>query len=300
MQNIALEKKIVVPDFNRILRILVYSSLYLSFAGGAMVYLSCSLQGLSFSPVAALIMILVTYGVYNLNRKTDEAEDIMNHYERYSFTKKYGSFLYKSSILAYITAAGIGIIYGPEALIMTLVPLIAGVLYSIPFFPKTFGFSRIKEVPVFKSLIVAVAWAIPPAFLPVYLSSSLPGFSSYIAALYFFILVFTSTVVFDIRDVKGDIVSGVRTIPAILGKEKTVLLLSSLNIGGGLAIVYLGLQEISFSQAAFLFLSMIYVQFYIMYSLQQNITKMIYEIFIDGKFIILMGIYVLFSGFNFF
>lgn len=294
MHNIALEKNIFVPDFAGIIQILVYSSLYLSIAGGAMVFLSCSLQNFAFSPVAALIMALVTYGVYNLNRKTDEAEDMMNHYERYHFTKKYGSFLYKSSILAYVTAAGIGTLFGTEALFMTLLPLIAGVLYSIPIFPKRIGFSRIKEVPVFKSLIVAVAWAIPPAFLPVYLSSSLPGFSTYVVALYFFILVFTSTVVFDIRDVKGDISSGVRTIPVILGKVRTVVLLSALNISAGLAIVYFGLEVFSLYQALFLSLSMVYVQCYLIYSLRENITKMIYEIFIDGKFIVLTGAYATF------
>ncbi|WP_421909881.1 UbiA family prenyltransferase [Methanolacinia petrolearia] len=293
MHNIALEKNIIIPDFSRIIQTLIYSSLYLSFAGGAMVFLLCSLQDLAFSPVAALIMILVTYGVYNLNRKTDEAEDMMNHYERYHFTKKHGSFLYRSSILSYITAAGIGMIYGTEALFMTLLPLIAGILYIIPIFPKSIGFSRIKEVPVLKSLIVALAWAIPPAFLPVYLSSTLPGFSTYIVALFFFILVFTSKVVFDIRDVKGDIASGVRTIPAMLGKERTVVLLSVLNISAGLVIVYFGLEGLPSPQVLFLLLSMVYVQCYLIYSLRENITKMIYEIFIDGKFIILMGVYAL-------
>lgn len=262
-----------------------------------MVFISCSLQGLAFSPAAALIVMLGTYCIYNLNRKTDEAEDMMNHHERYSFTKRYGSFLYYSSIAGYIAAIGLGLFYGPEAVFLTLFPLLAGIFYSLPIFPKKFGFSRMKEIPVFKSLIVAVSWAVPPAFLPVYIASMNPCFQTYIITLFFFILVFTSTVVFDIRDMEGDAVSGVRTIPVIIGKEKTVLLLSMLNAGIGIVVISSVMSIFSSNQILFLVLSIIYVQLYLIYSLYQNMAKIIYELLIDGKFIILMGVLIFISNF---
>lgn len=293
MQNIAFGIKGVIPDFNRAIQFITYSSLYLSLAGGSMVFISCSLQDLAFSPAAALIVMLGTYCIYNLNRKTDEAEDMVNHHERYSFTKKYGLFLYYSSIAGYIAAIGLGLFYGPEAVFLTLFPLLAGIFYSIPIFPKKFGFSRIKEVPVFKSLIVAVSWAVPPAFLPVYLASMNPCFQTYITTLYFFILVFTSTVVFDVRDMVGDAASGVKTIPVIIGKKKTAFLLSLINAGGGTAIICSFLSNVTFIQVLFLAFSMIYVQIYIIYSLYRNTAKIVYELFIDGKFIILTGILIL-------
>ena len=216
MQNKAAEIIPVTFNFSNIGRILAYSSIYLSFAGGAMVFLSCFLQDIPFSPVSTLIMILVTYGVYNLNRKTDEAEDSVNHPERYSFTKRYVTILSLSAAMAYIGAVILGLFHGFEAVITTLIPLFAGVIYSIPLLPQRTGFSRIKEVPVLKSIVVAFAWAVPPAFLPAYLVSSGITTQTLIVAMLFFILVFANTVMFDIRDTSGDAAAGVKTIPVIL------------------------------------------------------------------------------------
>jgi 4-hydroxybenzoate polyprenyltransferase len=295
METIVKEINPVFINFSRIAKVLSYSSLYLSLAGGAMVFLSCSLQNLAFSPVAALIMILVTYGVYNLNRKTDEAEDSLNHFERYSFTKKYGPFLYRTAALAYIGALGIGILYGAEIFLITLIPLLSGVLYSVPILPQKTGYSRLKEVPVFKSATVAVAWAVPPAFLPAYLTSTGITLQTLLIALLFSILVFVNTVMFDIRDLEGDRASGVKTIPAILGADKTVLSLSALNAVTGLFIVFLGHALFSPEQIAFICFCIIYAQVYILHFRDQKEDKITSEIFMDGQFIILFGVILFFS-----
>lgn len=76
---------LIQPTLEIVFQIFVYSSLYLSVAGMAMVYISCLLHDLPFDPVAATILMLVVFAVYNLNRKTDEDEDAINHAERYAF-----------------------------------------------------------------------------------------------------------------------------------------------------------------------------------------------------------------------
>ena len=291
MENGNPEFNRIIPNFNKIARALAYSSIYLSFAGGAMVFLSCSLQSIAFSPVAALIMIFVTYAVYNLNRKTDEVEDSVNHFERYSFTKRYGGFLYRTAALAYVGAAVFGLFYGIEAFFVTMIPILSGILYSIPFLPKGARYSRIKEVPVLKSATVALAWAIPPAFLPVYLLGTGVTLQTWLIALFFFTLVFVNTVMFDIRDIIGDRDSGVTTIPVILGAEKTVLFLSALNLGAGVLIIILGQALFSLQQVLFLCFAIIYAQTYILLFKEKTGDKITSEIFMDGQFIILMLVY---------
>ena len=291
MENGNPEFNRIIPNFNKIARALAYSSIYLSFAGGAMVFLSCSLQSIAFSPTAALIMIFVTYAVYNLNRKTDEVEDSVNHFERYSFTKRYGGFLYRTAALAYVGAAVFGLFYGIEAFFVTMIPILSGILYSIPFLPKGARYSRIKEVPVLKSATVALAWAIPPAFLPVYLLGTGVTLHTWLIALFFFTLVFVNTVMFDIRDIIGDRDSGVTTIPVILGAEKTVLFLSALNLGAGVLIIILGQALFSLQQVLFLCFAIIYAQTYILLFKEKTGDKITSEIFMDGQFIILMLVY---------
>ena len=153
--------------FQASIHFIVYSSLYLSVAGAAMVYISCLLQGLPFDPVAAVIVMLGTFAIYNLNRKTDEDEDAINHTERYVFTENYGSILFCSAVGTYALALCFSALQGFGSLLIAVVPLAAGIVYSVPLFPARFGFRRLKEIPVMKSLVVAFSWAVPPALLPV-------------------------------------------------------------------------------------------------------------------------------------
>ncbi len=85
--------------------------------------------------------------------------------------------------------------------------------------------------------------------------------------------------------------SGVKTIPVILGIKKTILLLSALNMGAGIFIVCSGHGLFSLQQTAFLCLSLLYAQIYILLfrDIAEDIEKLFSEIFIDGQFIILLG-----------
>ncbi|WP_054848445.1 hypothetical protein [Methanoculleus chikugoensis] len=130
----------VQPAGQIVAHLVVYSSLYTAAMMAAMVYLSCLLQGFPFDPVAAAILVLVVFAVYNLNRKTDEGEDAVNHTERYSFTKRYETILFRSAIFAFILAFCLSALRGFGSLLITTIPpLVAGIVYSVPLFPARFG-----------------------------------------------------------------------------------------------------------------------------------------------------------------
>lgn len=252
-----------------------------------MVYISCLLHGLPFDPVAAAILMLVVFAVYNLNRKTDEDEDAINHTERYAFTKEYEVILFLSAVGAYISALCLSFIQGIDSLFVTTVPLVAGIVYSVPLFPARLGFRRLTEVPLMKSLIVAFSWAVPPALLPV-LHAGLPaGFATGIVAAFFFFLVFINTVVFDIRDVEGDMASGVKTLPTILGPRRTLLLLTGMNLAAGAALVLVGGFLSGVYPALLLAAGIGYVQGYLLCFHRLVKEKLLFELFADGQFILL-------------
>ncbi|WP_292395880.1 UbiA family prenyltransferase [Methanoculleus sp. UBA303] len=281
----------VPPVCRFVLHLIVYSSLYLSVAGAAMVYVSCLLQGLPFDPVAAVILMLVTFAVYNLNRKTDEDEDAINHSERYAFTKEYGPILFRSAAAAYIIALCLSACLGYESLLVTAVPLIAGVVYSVPLFPIRLGFRRLKEVPFMKSLIVAFSWAVPPALLPVCHAALPAGSAAGIVGVFFFLLVFTNTVVFDVRDVEGDMASGVKTIPTILGTRRALLLLTGINVSLGAALVLAGRLFLPGSCTALMLAAgIVYAQAYVLCFQRLRTKKLLFELLADGQFIVLGGV----------
>lgn len=285
---------LIQPTLEIVFQFFVYSSLYLSVAGMAMVYISCLLHDLPFDPVAATILMLVVFAVYNLNRKTDEDEDAINHAERYAFTKEYETVLFRSAIGAYVIALCLAAFQGFDSLLVTTIPLVAGIVYSVPLFPPGFGFRRLKEVPLMKSLVVAFSWAAPPALLPACHAGLPAGAATCIAGIFFFFPVFINTVVFDIRDVEGDLASGIKTLPTILGPQRTLLLLTAMNVIIGTTLVLAGGLLPGIYPVLLLATGIGYVQGYLLCFHRLVEEKLLFELLADGQFILLAAfLYIL-------
>lgn len=265
---------------------LIYSSIYLSIAGAAMVYISCTMQHIPCSPSLLAIMFLATFSVYNINRKTDEKEDAINHSDRYSFTSRYGKVLFTSAILTYILAIALALCYGVKTALISAIPLICGILYSIAWLPKKFKYRRLKEIPFVKNLVVAFAWASTPALLPVYSSSSNAAIATLVVIIFFFTLVFINSVIFDLRDTEGDAASGVKTIPVLLGLSNTMKFLTGLNILSVAIVLPLSLQYLPLKFSCLLAAGMVYANFYILLFDKVKRTNLLCDAAADGQFIL--------------
>jgi len=268
---------------------LMYSSIYLSVAGGAMIYISCTIQHIRCSFTLCAIMFLVTFSVYNINRKTDEEEDSINHSERYTFTKKYEKILYISAVLAYLISLSFAAFHGIKAVLITSIPLICGVLYSFVWIPEELRYRRLKEIPGVKNLVVAIAWALTPTLLPVQFTSSCENLASFVVGVYFFSLVFINSVICDMRDIEGDAFSGVETIPVVIGAQKTQLFLAGLNLFIGSMVLLLSIAHLSPMITCLLAAGMIYAHFYIFSFDKAGKTDVLCDLVVDGQFIVLGG-----------
>lgn len=260
-----------------------------------MAYISCVLQGLPITWEPLSIMFLVTYAVYNIDRKADEEEDSINHSERYMFTSKYAKFLFLSSVLAYLLAFVIAGFYGWKAVIITSIPLVSGLLYSFAWLPKGFRYRRLKEIPSVKNLVIAFAWAFTPGLLPALIYGVPYEIAAFIALCYFFLLVFINTVVFDMRDIEGDSLSGIDTIPVLMGAEKTRMMLIGLTIIFGAGMFFLGISSLSIPAIVVLVVGILYALAYVLFSDRIGQTNAICDIMADGQFIILGCVLLAFS-----
>ncbi|WAI01078.1 UbiA family prenyltransferase [Methanogenium organophilum] len=269
---------------------ILYSSLYLCIAAVSMVYLSSVLQDIPVSPASCVIMFLVTFSVYNLNRKTDEDEDAINHSKRYAFTKKHINSLMYLSLAAYVVAFLIAGMYGIMAAVITAIPLVNGILYSIPFLPDRFRYRRLKDIPFVKNFIVGLAWALPVALLPVACAGIPLGEMTIAMGLFFFLLSFIDSTVFDIRDVRGDAETGVQTIPVILGIPWTRILLSVMNAMGIGIILVLCNGYLSIVETAIIAGIAIYVQSYIILFNGAELSRVLYDLIADGQYLLLGGV----------
>jgi 4-hydroxybenzoate polyprenyltransferase len=212
---------------------LLYSSLFLGSAAVGMAYTSCFIQGISWSNHIAAVMFLIVFSVYNLNRKTDEAEDALNHERRFRITKKYERHFFIAALGAYLIALTIAAFHSITAVCVVTIPLVSGIFYSVPILPKWCGYHRLKEIPVMKNLVVSVSWALAFSLVPVYLGASAPGASSMVVFLFIFCWTFVASVLPDIRDRSGDFATGVATIPVLLGVARSRGILTIINISAG-------------------------------------------------------------------
>lgn len=276
---------------------LLFSSTFVGIAGVGMIYTSCLIQGLEpLVPVLA-IMMLVPFSVYNMNRKTDEEEDSINRQDRYSFTKKFEKPLFYGALLAYLGAGMIAAHYGLIAIVVTLVPLIAGIFYSMPILPRCLGYRRLKEIPVMKNLVVGGSWSMILVLLPVVTTGAPVTLETCLCLLFFFTYAFIASSLPDMRDREGDALAGVRTIPVLIGVQRTKGVLGLMNWTTACVVVMLGIGALIPPLIAALYAGAhFYTQCCITSFGRISQHDLICDILSDGQFLIIGSVIFLIQG----
>ncbi len=259
------------------------SSLFLSINGTLLLYISFLMLGLALKPILLCAMFLVVYSVYSLNRLTDQEEDAVNMPTRSAFVQGNERVLLTLAVVSYIVALFLGWVENPFAALILLVPFMSGILYSADVF-SVIGIPRLKDIFLVKSLIVAFSWAICITFLPaLYLHGDLTKL--WFIFPFFFIKIIINTILFDIRDVVGDTLNGINTIPVVIGVARTRQLLLILQ---SLLVVLLVLFLDLFSKYyVILILSMTYGYLYILHFCgESNHNGTSWDLLLDGEWII--------------
>lgn len=273
-----------IGDF---IRFLMFSSLFVGIAGGGMVYVSACLQGLQCNAACIAILILVGFSVYNLNRKTDEAEDAINRQDRYIFTKKYEKHLFTAALAGYGLAILLGALHGWMALLVILIPLISGILYSIPCLPPASGYHRLKEIPVVKNLVVGIAWGATLTLIPVTILEAPITPATAITFIFFSSYAFIASTLPDIRDKEGDEKAGIRTIPVVIGPERTLFLVTAINLIIGSGAVIFSAVYLSPFVVVLIAISIVYLHLCIRSFAKVKRKDILCDILTDGQFLII-------------
>lgn len=219
----------------RTLEFLTLNSIILAIDGILIVMFSYSLYGLAMDGRILIAAFLTAFSVYNLNKVTDKKEDRINRPE----TARESSIRYVyPSLVTMLVGFLISLFVSIFALLIALIPVVSGLLYGIKFFPSL---PRLKEIVGFKSLLVACNWATFCSLLP--LSTQQTNLEKIVLVFSFiFMRVFANTILFDVLDVKGDLASGIETIPIKLNKNRTKTLLITINSFCVLWLIYCGIE----------------------------------------------------------
>jgi 4-hydroxybenzoate polyprenyltransferase len=275
---------------------LLYSSLFLGVVVIGMGYTSSFIQGISWTVQQAAVMSMITFSVYNLNRKTDEAEDALNHERRFRITKMFERHLFIAAIAAYLIALTISAFYGVAAFCVTILPLVSGIFYSVPILPRWCGYRRLKEIPVMKNVVVSTSWAFSASLLPVFMTASVPGMATFLVFLFTFSWTFIASTLPDIRDRAGDSATGVATIPVLIGVARTRFLLTGINLISGVLIFTLGRSALPVGSCVVIICSLVYSQACIVAIDQTRMNSLLVDVISDGQFLAIGGLCLLVSS----
>ncbi|NLE00731.1 MAG: UbiA family prenyltransferase [Fibrobacter sp.] len=194
---------------------------------------------------------LITGGVYLLNRILDK-EDKFNNLPRWMFFNKTlprtmfwfllaGSAIFGPVLLNVVSnRINVAIWFGVLSVI--------GIFYSVKLIPilmykKGLQWISIKDIPIVKSFVVCITWGGSGLIL----ASAVTNVSVFrpdvlIIILTFVICNLNSTVTSDARDITGDKLRKIYTIPVLFGEKGTLIFLILVNV---LAIVVLAASGFS-------------------------------------------------------
>ncbi len=204
---------------------LISTSLFLAINGSFKVLFSGLLFN-TFSLNMDAVTFLTTFSTYGLNKLTDLKEDSINTPERAKAIKKIELIFKISVALSFFLSLVLGFFESILTLPILLFPLFMGILYSIRLSRKI---PRLKDITGVKNLTIALSWSVGSTFFPLIYLTNKKIVLILLVFYIFFIKSYINSIIFDIRDIEGDRMSGVRTIPVSLGREKTKILLIILN-----------------------------------------------------------------------
>lgn len=274
--NYSVSVKEFMSNLEKILQFLSVSSISVGISGFFATFVAYILLGISPNLQICFVVFLMSFSLYSLNKLTDLKEDSINMPERLNFLRGRRNLIKAYSIVAYFLGAFLAFLYSPPSVAILAFPLIANVFYGsklLPFLP------RIKDIPIMKNIVVSAAWAITTTLLP---AAHTMDKVWTIAAVICFMLIkgFINTVLYDIRDIIGDKENGIKTLPVLIGSEKTVLVLLTIN---AMLLPLLMLLE---SYARFLAAALLLYGFIYMIYFGERKNPLAMDIFVDGEWML--------------
>lgn len=206
------------------------SSAVMGISGWFRLYIAFLLAGAIPDLILCFAFAFVVYSVYTLDRALKSKEDELNRPEERNSDKKIILFV----VFSFLSAAVLLLLIRKVSPGAALIPFIIGFLYTkgIKICSVSIKFKQGRGI---KNFVVAFTWGFTiAAFIFNFIEDYLYDFLIFI---FFFFKSFINTIIFDFKDVKGDSLAGMATIPVYFGEKRARIILQILNTSLHLGIV---------------------------------------------------------------
>ncbi|MCQ1534253.1 prenyltransferase [Methanosarcina sp. KYL-1] len=201
---------------------LLKSSILVAFSGALRIHIAFLLLQIQSSLLTCIAGGLIIYTVYTLDRALESEEDTVNRKELNGSRREVALVV---SLLAF--AAGTYILAKEGLIALAFVPFLTGYLYSKGIKIGKFAL-KLKGGLGVKNLVVGVTWG---TFIAGLAGSSCVHLLPILLVFSFFgIKLFINSAIYDFKDIKGDTLAGIKTLPVSLGARNTRYLLTTMHM----------------------------------------------------------------------
>jgi 4-hydroxybenzoate polyprenyltransferase len=163
--------------------------------------------------------------VYSYDYYKDMDKDKDTNIERAAhFNKK--SQIYPYLMISYVIALTTLLIVFTNIMMISyiLILITVGVLYTL-------GSKKLtQKIPAFKNIYTTLTWTLAGTFTIAFYYSIQINLTYILIFIFLFLKFLPNTIFFDLKDIKSDQREGLKTLPVILGKQKTLKILDILNL----------------------------------------------------------------------
>jgi 4-hydroxybenzoate polyprenyltransferase len=191
-----------------------------------------------------LVVFLLTYAVYGMDRLVSLEEDRLSHPERTRFLQQNKRPFAVSTVLAFFGSLLLAATSGWVVALIPIAPL--AVMFYSGNLPKKVLRGRkpnLKQRFIIKNICIASGWAFLLLVTSFYLGHPMStGMWLFLVPL--LMKLFVMAVAYDFKDISSDKNAGVRTLPVVMGEDGSKLALHILNAVATVLIllfIYLGL-----------------------------------------------------------
>lgn len=230
-----------------------------------------------------LIVIYLCVFAANLFNRSDESDhDALTNPVRVKVMEKYTKHFYPVVLSCLTVSIGLILYFSNyAALIFAVFIFVIAMLYTTLFKKLT------KYVVGFKSFIAALFYALMVFLLVIYYSVPINA-AVVLIFIFYYLRIFISNAACDVKDIESDKKRGLKTIAISLGENRAMNFLNILNVASGLVIVwgvYVSILPV-FSLA--LLLTIPYASYYF-YLNSKTFSKEIFtNAIVDGEFLLWM------------
>ncbi len=208
----------------------VKTDLYSAIGAGCLCLACMLLQRIPVNISHLAVASFFVYAMHVLNRLISrKPHGFLGSFREETYLKHEKTYLL-AAVLSISAALFLAFKNGMLPFMVLFVISLAGVLYNMKILPSGWRFQSLKDLPGSKNIFMATAWGTVTAILPALSKDYTFNAGLAVAFIFTFGIVFIRSAISDILEIQNDKLIGRETIPVLIGKSPTKMVLKIISL----------------------------------------------------------------------